>query len=459
VKALDLLVVRRRQFAMAGPLLAIVLIMSVASAKLLSDARSAMVAEIQRGELLTATERARALAEGLSTAESRIATTVRSGAVATAMASGQRALLRSALDETAGSPGLIGGAVVDAHGVLLASHGDIDIENVRTDRYRFELRHERPVVTLSTPIRDRSVIVGRLYESYDLKKLVPLVAANVPYASGAVTLATRDGVVLMSTADRRAPRIQAPVLRSALKHGRPKAVSYHSILFGSDRVGAVSPVPGTPVMIVVGADVDAANKPASALLSKLATTLLIAAVLTAAMVAALACLAMQSFRRLRARRSEAEHEANTDPLTLIGNRRSFDRAVRERSERPGSSSIVLVDVDHLKRLNDAHGHRVGDDAIRLVSQALIRSVRPGDLVARIGGDEFAVLLSSGDSDQALEVGRRINLALSDRPLPSAPVTISFGCATGPNSQLAALIGSADDALYAAKRRRHVQASR
>jgi two-component system, cell cycle response regulator len=151
---------------------------------------------------------------------------------------------------------------------------------------------------------------------------------------------------------------------------------------------------------------------------------------------------------------EVRRLASTDPLTGVANRRAFDEGLaRElsRARRYGEPlSLVLVDVDHFKRVNDAHGHQVGDDVLRHLGRRLRDAARPMDLPARYGGEEFAVILPSCGPEDAVAVAERLRLAV----VVDAPVSItaSAGVATLHGGMDAdGLVTAADRALYAAKR--------
>ncbi|MFV3130415.1 diguanylate cyclase domain-containing protein [Niveispirillum sp. KHB5.9] len=161
--------------------------------------------------------------------------------------------------------------------------------------------------------------------------------------------------------------------------------------------------------------------------------------------------------------------ATLDGLTGIANRRALDTGLAHELRRltqPGASplSLVLADVDHFKRYNDFYGHQAGDDCLRAVAGALAGSVRrAGDLAARFGGEEFAILLPGADADAARTVAEKlrrtvVSLALPHAARPDADlVTISAGAATLPPSPggdvdalLVSLVAAADQALYRAK---------
>jgi diguanylate cyclase (GGDEF)-like protein len=148
--------------------------------------------------------------------------------------------------------------------------------------------------------------------------------------------------------------------------------------------------------------------------------------------------------------------AATDSLTGIANRRVFaDRLDEEfaRAERTGRSfSVLLMDIDHFKLINDSLGHEVGDQALREVAHCLASQARPFDLAARYGGEEFAIILPACDESDALRIAERLRISVSEISAPT-PLTISAGVATFPADGLdaASLMRAADDALYQSKR--------
>ena len=153
-----------------------------------------------------------------------------------------------------------------------------------------------------------------------------------------------------------------------------------------------------------------------------------------------------------------ERQAAEDPLTGLANQRGFHRACVvefSRAEREGGHvSIVMVDVDHFKAINDAFGHPYGDQVLCGVADALRASVRPHDTVARMGGEEFAILLSGTDSETAYEIAERARAAIGQVPITDRTLRSSAGVASGsaPAVTPVQLLQEADRALYEAKRR-------
>ena len=147
--------------------------------------------------------------------------------------------------------------------------------------------------------------------------------------------------------------------------------------------------------------------------------------------------------------------ADTDGLTGIANRRTFDEALERELSRAARSgeevSLVLLDIDHFKRLNDVHGHQVGDDVLRRVARAIADATRRYDLAARYGGEEFAVILPRTPREDAAMVAERLRRRGVDAP-GDPGCTVSAGVATYPHDAAdpATLIVRADEALYASK---------
>lgn len=152
-------------------------------------------------------------------------------------------------------------------------------------------------------------------------------------------------------------------------------------------------------------------------------------------------------------------EARTDALTMLANRRAFDdelaRRAAEFARHGRTFSLIMADVDHFKKFNDAHGHQAGDEVLRAVAKLLRRKMREMDMVARYGGEEFAVILPGTNRDDAGKAALRACEAMAKSVFryegKELQATASFGVAEVPGSRDgAALIGRADQAVYAAK---------
>lgn len=150
-------------------------------------------------------------------------------------------------------------------------------------------------------------------------------------------------------------------------------------------------------------------------------------------------------------------EADIDYLTGLANRRRFRKALEREVERwrryNVPCALLLADIDHLKRINDAHGHATGDEVIRAVAKALTGHSRDNDTAARLGGEEFALLLAGADAEKAFAVAERLRLSVASEPVGEAGfVSISLGVAACPAHAASdrALYAASDAALYRAK---------
>ncbi len=147
--------------------------------------------------------------------------------------------------------------------------------------------------------------------------------------------------------------------------------------------------------------------------------------------------------------------ATTDALTGVANRRAFDHSLQLELaivERRGTPlSLLMLDVDHFKRINDTYGHEAGDKVLVAIAQLLGGCARVIDVVARVGGEEFAVILPNTDAGGAHEVAERMRSAVARSNWLGQPTTVSIGAATLHDKEDAAsLYTRADAALYAAK---------
>lgn len=156
---------------------------------------------------------------------------------------------------------------------------------------------------------------------------------------------------------------------------------------------------------------------------------------------------------------EVAASATTDPLTGLPNRRYFDEfsaLVTSRRRAGDAVAVLMIDIDKFKGLNDTYGHPVGDEVLRSVAGAITAAVRDQDVPARIGGEEFAVLLRNPGPTVALEVGERVRQAVRDLDLrsvgvPTVSVSVGVANATTAEEPIESLLDRADRALLKAKR--------
>lgn len=164
---------------------------------------------------------------------------------------------------------------------------------------------------------------------------------------------------------------------------------------------------------------------------------------------------------LKLRLNEAQGLADMDVLTPVLNRRAFLRELKRVAafaQRYGSpASVVFFDLDGFKSVNDRFGHAAGDEALKAVAKRLQANVRESDIVGRMGGDEFAVLLAQADKETALAKAQSLAEAVRAEPVEfgewSAPLHISFGVREiEPGADPEAALAEADAAMFLRKRR-------
>lgn len=167
-------------------------------------------------------------------------------------------------------------------------------------------------------------------------------------------------------------------------------------------------------------------------------------------------------QEMRAMRKQLSAMALTDPLTQLPNRRHFEDVLQAELDRVrrygGVCSVAMVDVDDFKHYNDNLGHMAGDTVLRELADVMRRELRLHDMVARFGGEEFAVLMVNTGKEKARSVLERLRADVHDHPFrhrelqPEGRITVSAGMASFPEdgNTYEALMKKADDALYAAK---------
>ena len=179
-------------------------------------------------------------------------------------------------------------------------------------------------------------------------------------------------------------------------------------------------------------------------------------------VSLVSCAGLSELRRRR-----TEHEvvalreaATTDPLTGVGNRRWLDSELKRRLaqfRRQGAPvSVLMIDVDHFKRINDAWGHEAGDVALRALAKSVGTTLRDMDVLTRFGGEEFLAVLPGTHVQQAAIVAERIRRAVQEMTVPfsnhSIKLTVSIGVASAANlDDEATILKRADEAMYVAKK--------
>jgi diguanylate cyclase (GGDEF)-like protein len=158
------------------------------------------------------------------------------------------------------------------------------------------------------------------------------------------------------------------------------------------------------------------------------------------------------------RQAEIQHrnEAVIDQLTGMLNRKALESRTSELEQQSRIASqpvgLIVADIDHFKKVNDYHGHAMGDAVLRDVAYRIRAELRAYDLAYRLGGEEFVVLLPGASESMAAEMAERLRLAVEAEPVGGISVTMSFGVATSGDEGFAfdSLFAQADEALYRAK---------
>lgn len=157
---------------------------------------------------------------------------------------------------------------------------------------------------------------------------------------------------------------------------------------------------------------------------------------------------------LQERIGRLDRDAQTDPLTGLGNRRSLELSLSLLEAEGRAFAAIALDIDHFKRVNDSHGHEVGDQVLRQLAELMRRCCREGDLLCRTGGEEFLMMLPGASLEVAAVVAERLRVTVQDTPLePVGAVTISLGVARWDGEaggEPVETLSEADRALYRAK---------
>ncbi len=365
---------------------------------------------------------------------------------------------------------------------------------VRGDPYRND-GAGRVEMVVAVPIRPASGrLVGAFAAKLNLQTLADTLERFVPSGSGHIYLMTEDGTVIVGAGEPRAQGSFAPAAARWLLAREGRALQ-----FANPRdervVGSVRRVQGLAWAVVAEMPAAEAFRQVAHLRNVtllIVTALLVAVgllayflgllivrpldrltegaalvakgdlevdlpVLTGGEVGYLTEVFNDMVTRLREGRRGLERLSVTDPLTGLYNRRRLmevlDNEVRRARRLKHTFAVLMADVDHFKRYNDAHGHPAGDQVLKRVGAIFRKATRDVDFVARYGGEEFFVLMPETEGDGAADLADRIRRELAAERFPGGAVTLSFGVAEFPahGDVPDGLIGVADAALYEAKR--------
>lgn len=170
----------------------------------------------------------------------------------------------------------------------------------------------------------------------------------------------------------------------------------------------------------------------------------------------------RALARAEARIAELEAHADVDPLVEVLNRRGFERELNRSlayvRRYGGQAALLFIDLDGFKAVNDAHGHAVGDAMLKAVAGALAGHVRASDVVGRLGGDEFGVLMWNIGEPEACAKARELEGQIAAARLPHGDAALAVGASAGlvilsSEATAASAIEAADRAMYARKRER------
>lgn len=161
--------------------------------------------------------------------------------------------------------------------------------------------------------------------------------------------------------------------------------------------------------------------------------------------------------RLSMAHSAVQHKSQRDGLTGLFNRDHFFEITSKLQQRGISGTLLMIDADNFKRINDTYGHVAGDEALRIISNAIADSVRPDDFVGRVGGEEFAVYVRDASTIDSIVVAERIRTSVEEakfKPtmLQTHKLSVSIGGADlAPDADIVDGMKEADERLYVAKR--------
>ena len=336
---------------------------------------------------------------------------------------------------------------------------------------------QRAVIARDQPALQRIALAQHAHivvrgRAFGVLPSAPRIASTAIIASNGLALARVTlGISLADPALLQVIRDQTPLPAEAalvlVRNGRviaggprnaPAQILNGRVEFGSITFAAQATPVGLPHTLVVAVEPLRAIQVGA---EPYRLRLLLAALVTLVLAAALATRLGRPAARLFVDVSHLTRQAQTDELTGLANRRSLDERLREEIARAKrfrtKVAYVIADIDNFKLVNDAHGHKTGDEVLRAVSRALDETVRELDLAARYGGEEFALILPGTELIDARRIVERIRRTIAEIVVEGpggvpVSVTASFGIAEFPTfATVDSLMEAADSVLYAAKR--------
>ncbi|HWW67066.1 MAG TPA: diguanylate cyclase [Solirubrobacterales bacterium] len=344
------------------------------------------------------------------------------------------------------------------------------VANVRSRHfpivYAASKQHGRSPIGYDLASNPRHATVLRRARDAGKPAVTPIVSVLLEPGSGLVVYQPvyRDGAPTRTVAQRRAALLgfvagvfRAPDLAAAATSAIPANVSVQVTQAGKPVIGLKQPLDDAASAPIHVADrtwflvLRDPNRPDVSLPALIA-------VVGLSLAAVLAALILVWSRNERM--EELQRQAGQDSLTGLKNRRRFEEDLRSemaRSRRMGrTGALLMLDLDHFKRVNDSLGHPAGDRVIKEIAGVLRRRARETDVLARLGGDEFAIVLPQCDTEEARVVAEAIATAIREN-VPAQdggpPVTASIGIAmfgVEPQTSFESVVSEADTAMYAAK---------
>jgi diguanylate cyclase (GGDEF)-like protein len=317
----------------------------------------------------------------------------------------------------------------------------------------------RRATTVSRAIRSsRGELLGVVLITLESEHFLQQFRSIQRSADEAISVLRTDGAVFVRLPElelgRRFPSAEVFAHAAAARSGSYEALG---AVDGLRRLIAYETIEGYPLVVVVSQTRQAVLAPWWTFTGVVAGGLGLAL----ALLGTASVYAFRSTAQTEILQAELERQAQTDSLTGLANHRQFMALAEKELSRlvryGGSVSVLMMDIDHFKRINDTYGHRTGDLVLQRLAELCTVQLRDNDSIGRLGGEEFAVVLPRADGDHALEVAERLRQTIADTGVAlehGLPLhfTVSIGVATieGPGTNIDTLLRQADHALYEAK---------